>query len=75
MADRFVSKVKWFHAKKGIGFLQPIAEGERDIFVHYSFIEPNKEGYKILLKNQKVEFDLVEMPNGDRQAHNIIVIE
>ena len=75
MVDRFVSKVKWFNARRGHGFLQPIEEGGEDIFVHYSFIEPEKDGYKVIQKNQTVEFDLVVMENDKKQAHNIKILD
>jgi CspA family cold shock protein len=45
--------VKWFHDKRGYGFIEP-DEGEEDIFVHHSEIEG--EGHRTLLENQRVVF-------------------
>ena len=63
------SKVKWFNAEKGYGFIT--GEDGKDVFVHYSSI--NAEGFKTLQEGQTVEFDIVE---GDRgpQATNVTVI-
>ncbi|HCG2518554.1 TPA: cold shock protein CspA [Staphylococcus aureus] len=59
--------VKWFNAEKGFGFIE--AEGENDVFVHFSAI--NQDGYKSLEEGQAVEFEVVE---GDRgpQAANVV---
>lgn len=59
-------KVKWFNKEKGYGFI--IAEGEEDIFIHYSNID--MPGYKTLKENQEVEFDLIKTEKGN-QAENI----
>jgi CspA family cold shock protein len=58
--------VKWFNKNKGYGFIQ--AEGERDIFVHFSSIKG--KGYRVLEQNERVEFDLVQTPKGP-QAFNV----
>ena len=54
--------VKNFNKDKGFGFINMEGE-ERDIFFHYSQLDPG----------QKVEFELVE---GDRglQAHQVVKI-
>lgn len=57
-------KVKFFEPKKGYGFITPESEEmTKDVFVHYSEIEPGKDGFKTLDKDQKVAFDVV---NGER---------
>ena len=52
--------VKWFNNEKGFGFIS--AEGEGDVFVHFSAIQC--DGYKSLEEGQNVEFDVVEGAKG-----------
>lgn len=69
--------VKWFNPKKGYGFLmyQP-AEGEeeKEIFVHFSTIKTDKDGFKTLYEGEKVEFEITEGEKGP-QAADVTVIE
>jgi len=53
--------VKWFNDKKGFGFIQR-ANGESDVFVHYSVIKD--QGYKSLVQGQLVEYEFVDGPKG-----------
>ncbi len=54
-----VGKVKWFDVKKGFGFI----EGEGgDVFVHYSVIQT--KGFRSLVENEMVEFELEQGPKG-----------
>ena len=63
-------KVKWFNNEKGFGFIE---SGElEDIFVHYSSIRSN--GYKSLVEDQYVEFELVRTDKG-LQAKNVVEIK
>lgn len=55
-----ISIVKWFSNEKGYGFIHN-PNGE-DIYVHYSAILC--DGYKSLIKGEKVEFELVETEEG-----------
>lgn len=59
-------RVKWFNKNKGYGFIE--AEGERDIFVHFSSIKG--KGYRVLEKGDDVIFDLMSSPKGP-QAFNV----
>ena len=64
---KIIGKVKWFHAKKGYGFL--IGPNQEDVFVHFMFVE--MEGYKSLNKGQDVEYKLVLTDRGP-QAHEVV---
>lgn len=59
--------VKWFNNEKGFGFIS--AEGEGDVFVHFSAIAG--DGYKSLEEGQSVQFDVVEGAKGP-QAANVV---
>lgn len=63
--------VKWFINTKGFGFIT--MEDGTDIFVHYSGL--NMEGFKYLEEGQTVEFDVMNIEEGRRQAVNVTVIE
>ncbi|MEI8033690.1 MAG: cold shock domain-containing protein [Chlorobiaceae bacterium] len=56
------SKVKWFHHRKGFGFiLNP--DGGEDIFVHYSHIV-SEQKFKFLHTDAEVDFELEATTNG-----------
>ena len=62
--------VKWFNDAKGFGFITP-DEGGEDVFAHFSAISTS--GFRSLKEGQKVQFDIVQGPNG-KQASNITPI-
>ena len=62
--------MKWFHKRKGYGFIQP-DDGSKDAFVHISAVE--RAGLSSLREGQKVEFDLVPGRNGKSSAENLVV--
>ena len=47
--------VKFFNSEKGFGFIS-VAEGDEDVFVHYSNIAG--DGYRSLDEGQNVEFEV-----------------
>ena len=59
--------VKWFNDVKGFGFITP-DDGGADLFAHYSAIQ--SQGYKKLIENQRVRFEVVQGQKG-QQAANI----
>jgi len=64
--------VKWFNSRKGFGFIN--SEDGNDVFVHYTALAGDKEEYKTLNENDKVEFDVVEGQKGP-QASNVVITE
>ncbi len=66
MADREQGAVKWFNPSKGFGFIS--RDSGEDVFVHYSSIEG--DGYRTLVDNEKVEFEIVETDKGF-EARNV----
>jgi CspA family cold shock protein len=67
MSERIIGTVKWFNAAKGYGFLG--REDGEDVFVHFTAIQT--DGYRKLVKDQKVEFSIEEGPKG-LQAANVV---
>lgn len=61
-------RVKNFNVDKGYGFIE--AEGQPDIFVHFSAI--NESGFKSLTHDEQVDFVIVEGPRGP-QAANVTI--
>ncbi|KPL03431.1 MAG: cold-shock protein [candidate division Zixibacteria bacterium SM1_73] len=59
--------VKWFHQKKGYGFI--ISEDGKEIFVHFSSIQG--EGFKTLREGDEVKFEITEGEKGE-QATNVV---
>ena len=64
MISIYTGKVVWFDSKKGFGFIS--RENEPDIFVHFSDIE--MAGYKNLIKDQVVQFQIGENYFGKPKA-------
>ena len=59
--------VKWFNSEKGFGFIAP-DEGGADVFAHYTAMA--SPGYRSLVENQRVVFEIAQGPKG-LQAENI----
>ncbi|MHC4181251.1 MAG: cold-shock protein [Planctomycetota bacterium] len=68
--SRASGTVKWFSKEKGYGFITQ--EGGPDVFVHHTAIEGS--GFKTLEEGDRVEFDVVEDPKGQK-AQNVTKIE
>ena len=61
--------VKWFNDAKGYGFIAVDNNLENDVFVHYTEIQG--EGFKTLVEDQKVEFDLYSDDRKGWVARNV----
>ncbi len=62
--------VKWFNEGKGFGFIAQEGGGA-DLFVHFSEIQGS--GFKTLVENQRVQFEVKQGQKG-LQAANVQVI-
>jgi CspA family cold shock protein len=62
--------VKWFNDHKGYGFISS-AEGQQDVFVHFSAIE--SDGFKTLHEGELVEFEVRTGDRGTEASHVIKV--
>lgn len=60
----FEGKVIWFNNEKGYGFIE---FEDKEVFVHYSSIIDG--GYKTLIKDEKVTFDLRQTDKGLRAVN------
>ncbi len=58
-------RVKFFHDKKGWGFIE--RENSQDVFVHYADIVG--EGHRTLIKGETVHFEVVDGPKGDKAVN------
>jgi CspA family cold shock protein len=57
--------VKWFNDQRGYGFIT--AEGQPEIYVHFSAIEGI--GFRTLHEGEQVEFELKRSERGAEAAH------
>lgn len=62
-AIRHKGTVAWFNEKKGWGFIEQ-PDGQRDVFLHYTCIEPDREGFKTVMAGESVTFEIVKVPLG-----------
>lgn len=63
--------VKWFSKDKGYGFIT-CDDNNTDVFVHFTDIQ--MQGFKVLQKGQKVEFEVIDDVKGPR-ARNVKVLK
>ena len=65
MSERVTGTVKWFNDAKGFGFIEQ--ENGPDVFVHFSAI--TMDGFKSLVENDRVEFEVTQGPKGPQAAN------
>ena len=73
--SKFVGVVLWFDPKRGFGFIGWEKGGvkQKDLFVHFSDI--SCEGFKTLLKDQKVSFSIGNNFNNQPKATEVEVLK
>lgn len=73
--DKFTGVVAWFDPKRGYGFIVWEKDGvkQKDLFVHFSDVVC--EGFKTLIKEQKVSFGLGVNKRGDPKATEVNVLK
>jgi len=57
--------VKWFNEGKGFGFIAP-DDGGKDLFAHFKEIQGS--GFKTLVENQRVEFEVTQGQKGPQAS-------
>jgi cold shock CspA family protein len=62
-------RVRWFNRHFGFGFIRN--RFGRDIFVHYTVIDPDKEGDKFLLEGEEVVYS----STGKEHRHKATKVE
>lgn len=68
--DRVMTgKVRFF--KKDYGFITPDDPDVDDVFVHFTAIEPWREGFKELEEGQRVKFKCIEGREGKLRAAEV----
>lgn len=55
--------VKWFDSRKGFGFIEK-EDGSGDVFAHFQDIIG--EGYRTLHEGERVKFEIIQSPKGDK---------
>ena len=68
--------VKWFNPKKGYGFITygETEEDQQEIFVHFSVVKTEADGFKTLYEGEVVNFEITEGEKGP-QAADVTVVE
>lgn len=73
-----VGTVKWFNPQKGYGFITCPADGggEVDVFVHFSSILIEGDGFRTLYDGEEVRFEVVSgKSEGTWEAKNVEVLK
>jgi len=73
--EKFTGVVVWFDAKLGYGFIVWEKDNvpQKDLFVHFSDVVC--EGFKTLIKEQKVSFGLGVNKHGDPKAVEVHILK
>ena len=65
-------RVKWFDDKRGYGFIT--TEEGLDVYVHYTAILTDGDGYRTLKHNWRVDFEIVTADDGREEARSVVVL-
>ncbi len=57
-----LGKVKWFDSRKGYGFIEK--DGGGDVFAHFQ--EIIGDGYRSLNEGDRVKFEVIQTPKGEK---------
>ncbi len=57
-----LGKVKWFDSRKGYGFIEK--DGGGDVFCHFQEIVG--DGYRSLNEGDRVKFEVIQTPKGEK---------
>jgi CspA family cold shock protein len=73
--NKFIGEVLWFDPKRGYGFIgwKKGDLTQKDLFVHFSDVVC--EGFKTLMKEQKVSFELGTNKRGDPKAIDVTILK
>ena len=62
--------VKFFHLKKGFGFIVDVEDG-REYFVHYSSLQKRSNGWKVLYRGEYVQYKSEPCSGGQNVANEV----
>jgi CspA family cold shock protein len=65
-------RVKWFDDKRGYGFIT--SDEGVDVYVHYTAILTDGDGYRTLKHNWRVDYEVVTTDDGREEARNVVVL-
>lgn len=65
-------RVKWFDDKRGYGFIT--SDEGVDVYVHYTAILTDGDGYRTLKHNWRVDYEVVTTNDGREEARNVVVL-
>lgn len=68
MSQEIHGHVKFFDVKKGWGFIK-LKGGGQEVFVHFSAIQGQKKGERMLKEGQSVRFEIVQGQKGPQAAN------
>lgn len=55
--------------KEGYGFIRSELEELPDVYIHYTQIEPHREGFKTLIEGDLVEFQIYKSNEGHKEQY------
>ena len=65
-------RVKWFDDKRGYGFIT--SDEGVDVYVHYTAILTDGDGYRTLKHNWRVDYEVVTTDDGREEARSVVVL-